>query len=697
MEKFKLNHFAARVVSIAVLLVAFSPAVMAGQEFRVLSPDGLTYLNVKLADGRLTYNAGYRTVVKAKKKGAVPDTLDVPMVLESPLGIYTSVGDLSKDLEYIQQESPERYNHTNEYTLRQGKQSKISSEENDLFLIFTNPEAKAKKLMMMVGFRVFNNNIAYSYRIMQGAGSQTTAIVVTGEASGFRLPTDATAFICPQSDPMVGWMQTKPSYEEGYIWDEPITKRSNYGHGWTFPCLFHEGDKGWLLISETGVSSSYCGSHLSDATSDGLFTIAFPLEGENNGFGSTGAQLGLADCKISPFDWMTQWTPYRTITFGPTLKPIVETTITWDVVQQLYEPSIDYKGSRNTWSWIIWQDASIIYDDQVKYIDLAASLGWEGCLIDGGWYENIGREGMEKLFAYCKEKGVRPWVWYNSNGGWNNAPQSARQCMHNSIVRKQEMKWLHDGGVAGIKVDFFGGDKQETMRLYEGILSDANDFGIQVIFHGCTLPRGWEKMYPNYCSSEAVLASENLYFSQGFCEMEARHACLHPFVRNTTASMEYGGTVLQKRLHREPGRGNTRRTSDVFELATAIAFQSCGQNFALTPRNLTEQPQFEIDFMKQVPTTWDETCFIDGYPGKYVVMARRHADRWYLIAMNAEKEAKTLTLEPGVLSGFSAEKAVLLTDGPDGQMPQQEPLQLDKKGRVTLTIQSQCAAVICMK
>ena len=690
----KISH-----ILVAVAIAAFSSAspVRAQQTFRVLSPDGLTYLNVKLADGSLTYSAGYRTLVKAKKKGAVPDTLDVPMVLESPLGLYTSIGDLSKGLEYVPQESPERYSHTNEYTLRQGKQSKINSEENDLMLMFTTPEAKAKKLMMMVAFRVFNNNIAYSYRIMQGAGSQTTAIVVTGEASGFRMPTDATAFICPQSDPMVGWMQTKPSYEEGYIWDEPITKRSGYGHGWTFPCLFHEGDKGWVLISETGVSSSYCGSHLSDATSDGLFTIAFPMEGENNGFGSTGAQLGLADCNISPYDWMTQWTPYRTITFGPTLKPIVETTISWDVVQPLYEPSIDYKGSRNTWSWIIWQDASINYDDQVKFIDLAASLGWEGCLIDGGWYENIGRKGMEKLFAYCKEKGVRPWVWYNSNGGWNNAPQSARQCMHNSIVRKQEMKWLRDGGVAGIKVDFFGGDKQETMRLYEGILSDANDYGIQVIFHGCTLPRGWERMYPNYCSSEAVLASENLYFSQGFCEMEARHACLHPFVRNTTASMEYGGTVLQKRLHREPGRGNTRRTSDIFELATAIAFQSSGQNFALTPRNLTEQPQFEIDFMRQVPTTWDETRFIDGYPGKYVVMARRHADRWYLIAMNAEQGPKTLTLQPRELNGFSLDKAVLLTDGPDGQTPQQEPLTLDKKGCVTVTLQPQCAALIYTK
>ena len=668
----------------STLLFMLPFSMMAQQEYRVLSPDGLTYLNVKLADGRLTYNAGYRTVVKAKKKGAVADTLDVPMILESPLGLYTSVGDFSKGLEYRPMpKNVERLNQKHEYTLRQGKQSKISSEENTLLLCFTNPEAKAKKLVMWVLFNVFNNNIAYCYRICQEQGSQTSAIVVTGEASGFRLPTDATAFICPQSDPMIGWMQTKPSYEEGYIWDEPITKRSGYGHGWTFPCLFHEGDKGWVLISETGVSSSYCGSHLSDATSDGLFTIAFPMEGENNGFGSTGAQMGLADSKVSPYERDTQWTPYRTITFGPTLKPIVETTITWDVVEPLYEPSIDYKGSRNTWSWIIWQDASINYDDQVKFIDLAASMGWEGCLIDGGWYENIGREGMEKLFAYCKQKGVRPWVWYNSNGGWNNAPQCARQCMHNSIVRKKEMKWLHDNGVAGIKVDFFGGDKQETMRLYEGLLSDANDFGIQVICHGCTLPRGWEKMYPNYCSSEAVLASENLYFSQGFCDMEARHACLHPFVRNTVGSMEYGGTVLQKRLHKEPGKGNTRRTTDVFELATAIVFQSSGQNFALTPRNLTEQPQFEIDFMKQVPTTWDETRFIDGYPGKYVVLARRHADNWYIAALNAQKEPLNLTLN---INGYHV-KTLLVDEAP-------QPMNPDKKGNLNITIQPSSGAVL---
>ncbi len=674
-----------------LLLFIISLSVSAQQTTRVLSPDKLTYLDVKFADGQLSYSAGYRTVVKAKKKGVKADTLDVPMILDSPLGVYTNVADFSKDLTLVETlRSEGTIKHS--YHLRQGKQSEINSEENGFGLVLTTPQRRNGGVLMAIQFAVFNNNIAYRYRFLQGG--ETGAIVVTGEASGFRLPTDATAFICPQSDPMIGWKRTKPSYEEGYIWDEPITKRSNYGHGWTFPCLFHEGDKGWVLISETGVSGSYCGSHLSDATPDGLFTIAFPMEGENNGFGSTGAQLGLGNCKTSANDEMTGYTPWRTLTFGPSLKPIVETTIAWDVVEPLYEPSIDYRGSRNTWSWILWQDPSINYDDQVKFIDLAAALGWEGCLIDGGWYENIGREGMERLFAYCKQKGVRPWVWYNSNGAWNDAPQCARQAMHNPIVRKKEMKWLRDNGVAGIKVDFFAGDKQETMRVYEGLFSDANEYGIQVICHGCTLPRGWERMYPNYCSSEAVLASENLYFSQDFCNMEARHACLHPFVRNTTASMEYGGTVLQKRLHKEPNKGNTRRTSDIFELATAIVFQSSGQNFALTPRNLTEQPQFELDFMRQVPTTWDETCFLDGYPGKYVVMARRNGNRWYLAAMNAEPAAKTLTIEPGVLSGFAADKAVLLTDGADGQTPQQQPLKLDKKGRLTLTLQPQCAAVI---
>ena len=651
---------------VALAVTSITSTQAQDNKVRLLSPDRLTYLEVSIDNGNATYTAGLRNVTGN-------DTIDVPMVLQSPLGLITNAADFSTGLTA---ETMTAYATpiSVDYSLRQGKQSQIHTAYNRIDVTLKNADGKK----FNVAFRLFNNNIAFRYEIPQQG--ETAAIVVESETTGFRLPTDATAFICPQSDPMIGWKRTKPSYEEEYIWDAPITTPSRYGHGWTFPCLFHEGDNGWVLISETGVSSDYCGNHLSELTDGNLFQIAFPMEGENNGFGSTGAQIGLPNS-----------TPWRTITMGQTLKPIVETTIPWDVVEPLYEPTRDYKGSRNTWSWIIWQDASINYDDQVKFIDLASNLGWEGCLIDGGWLTNIGREGMERLFAYCAEKGVKPWVWYNSNGGWNDAPQCAKQCMHNPIVRKQEMRWLQQHGVAGIKVDFFAGDKQETMRLYEAILSDANDYGIQVIFHGCTLPRGWERMYPNYVGSEAVLASENLYFSQGFCDMEARHACLHPFVRNTVGAMEYGGTVLQKRLHREQGKGNTRRTSDVFELATAIAFQCCGQNFALTPRNLTEQPQFEIDFMKVVPTTWDETQLIDGYPGKYLVLARRHGEKWYVAVMNSETAAKKIQF---TIPEFAGKIITMLNDGKDGQTPNKAELKVDKRGRITLTLQPQCAAVL---
>ena len=182
------------------------------------------------------------------------------------------------------------------------------------------------------------------------------------------------------------------------------------------------------------------------------------------------------------------------------------------------------------------------------------------------------------------------------------------------------------------------------MRLYEDILSDANDHGISVIFHGCTIPRGWERMYPNYVGSEAVLASENLVFGQAFCDAAAFNATLHPFIRNAVGCMEYGGTVLNHRLNRGNDGGTTRRTTDAFELATAILFQNPVQNFALAPNNLTDAPAAAIDFMKAVPTTWDETMFIDGYPGKYVVLARKSGNKWYIAGVSAEEKPLKLKL-----------------------------------------------------
>jgi hypothetical protein len=231
--------------------------------------------------------------------------------------------------------------------------------------------------------------------------------------------------------------------------------------------------------------------------------------------------------------------------------------------------------------------------------------------------------------------------------------------MDRSAARRKEMSWMQKTGILGIKVDFFGGDKQKMMQLYEDILTDANDFGIQVIFHGCTLPRGWERMYPNYVASEAVLASENLHFGQGACDAEARNATIHTFIRNVVGSMDFGGSTLNKFYSADNKRGTQRRTSDVYALATAVLFQSSVQHFALAPNNLTDAPQWAIDFMKKVPTTWDEVRFIDGYPGKYAILARRSGDQWYVAGINAEDTPlkTTLTLpmfdKAGMLTVYS--------------------------------------------
>lgn len=126
------------------------------------------------------------------------------------------------------------------------------------------------------------------------------------------------------------------------------------------------------------------------------------------------------------------------------------------------------------------------------------------------------------------------------------------------------------------------------MRLYEAILSDANDCGLMVLFHGCTQPCGWVHMYSNYIGSEAILASENLVFRQHFDDREAFNATLHPFIRNTMGCMEFGGVVLNR--HRPNDGGTIRRTTNVFELATGILFQNPMQFFALTPSNWTNAP-----------------------------------------------------------------------------------------------------------
>ena len=608
-----------------VMAMLLGSSVASAENKQITSPDGKLVVTVADMDGRPSYSVSYDNVLFLKP---------------SPLGMIANIGDFSSGMSLEKNVSTNKIDET--YELASIKKSKVHYVANEAVFSFT----QQGKTIYDVIFRISNNDVAFKYKIYpQG---ETLSCVVKQEVTGFVFPDGTTTFLCPQSKPMGGFARTSPSYETSYTADD-VAGKNGWGEGYTFPCLFRNGDNGWVLVSETGVNGGYCASRLL-GHKGGTYTIGFPQEGEANGNGT-----------VSPGIALPGETPWRTITVGKTLAPIVETTVPFDVVKPLYPAKGEYTYGRGSWSWIIGMDGSTNYKEQLRYIDFSAAMGYQSVLVDALWDKQIGRDKIEELAKYGKDKGVALYLWYNSNGYWNDAPQTPRGIMDNAIARRKEMKWMQSIGIRGIKVDFFGGDKQMTMQLYEDILSDANEYGLLVIFHGCTLPRGWERMYPNFASSEAVLASENLHFSQGSCDNEAFNATLHPFIRNTVGSMDFGGSALNKYYNADNApRGSRRVTSDVYALATAVLFQSPVQHFALAPNNLTDAPAWAIDFMKEVPTTWDEVRFIDGYPGKYVILARRHGDKWYIAGVNAQKE--TLKLKVNLPMFSNGEKVRLFSD-----------------------------------
>lgn len=612
-------------ILLAAVALLTAPGAMAQQ---VASPDGKLKVDVSAPNGNPMYSVVYEN-----------DTV----IRNSALGLETSIADMSKNLKITSAGDVKAVSES--YSLPNSKKSVISYNANERVYTFANSQgAPAFDLVMHVD----NNNVAFKYVVhaQQGKGNPLVSCLVNNEATTYTLPKGTTTFICPQMQPQTGFAQTAPSYETNYEFDDQMGK-NGWGRGYTFPALFKETSADnstiWVMLCETNVGGNYCGSRIECSSADS-YKIAYPEAAEFGGVGTSAPGLMLRNTSNKYHQDIDDWgnaTPWRTITIGKnTLAPVAETTIMWDLVKPQYEAKFDYKYGRSAWSWIIRMDGSCNYDEQKEYVDFAAAMGWEYLLVDAFWDSNIGHDRMEELSKYAQSKGVGLFLWYNSNGYWNNAFQSPRGFMHREITRRREMAWMQKAGIKGIKVDFVGSDKQQTMQMYEDILADANDYGIMVVFHGCTIPRGWERMYPNFVSCEAVRASENMAFSQYDNDIDSRSASVHPMLRNAIGNMDFGGSTLNKYYRKSNDGGSKRVTSDVFALATAILLQAPVQNFAMAPNNLTDAPAWAVDFMKKVPVKWDDMKFIDGYPGKYAVLARKSAGKWYLVAVNGDNVNK---------------------------------------------------------
>lgn len=652
----------------SLLILLFSSVFCSAQT----SPDGKLAVEINCENGKPTYSVYYN---------------DILCIEKSPLGLKTNLGDFTDGLMLRSMSMVKKAEA--DYKLCNIKRSENHYEANYRQYTFS----KGMDNVLAVTFMVSNNNIAFRYKVLPK--KETLCCVIDDEATGFAMPEGTTTFMCPQMGEMTGFARTAPSYETHYDADAEMGK-NGWGGGYTFPCLFKETKDGkpiWVLVSETGTVGNYCGCKLVNVK-DGLYKVGFPSMKENNGYGTNNVQATL------PFE-----TPWRTITIGESLKPIVETTITWDVlaakdpqnevIAQIHEDISKELHGRGAWSWIIANDESCNFKTQKEYIDFAAAMGWESLLIDAQWDRQIGRDSIEVLANYGKEKGVALYLWYNSNGKWNDAPQTPRNCLDNAYERRKEMQWMKRIGIRGMKVDFFGGDKQCTMQLYHDILKDAMEYQLLVIFHGCTLPRGWEYLYPSYAASEAVRASENLHFSSGECEREAMDATFLPFLRNTVGSMDFGGSTLNwyyNPLNSKEMWGGHRVTSDVFALATSVLFQSPVQHFAMAPNNLTDAPTWAVDFMKTVPTTWQDIRFIDGYPGKYVVLARKSMEgKWYVTAVNGQKEPLKVNIP---LDMFKSGQTVTMYSDDAKLQGSKKALKVSKKQQISVTIPVNGACLI---
>lgn len=683
---------------LSALLIMGTCATMQAQE--MTSPNGQLKVTLGCENGVANY-----TVVLDQ------DTV----ICKSPLGLKTSIGNYTEKLK-LKSATAEPKVVSENYSLPQSKIANISYTANEYTFTFTQeqrvrqrpgqqqqPQTRDANVFDVV-FHIDNNNVAFKY-VLYTQGDRKSCLV-ENELTAYTFPTGTTTFLCPAMTPQTGFARTAPSYETFYEYDAPMGK-NGHGRGFTFPAMFkvkaplsspqggktQKGKKGaaaaesqiWVMLNETNIGGNYCGGRLE--CKDNVYTLAYPEATEFGGVGTSAPGLMLDNRELAS-------TPWRTITVGRTLAPLAETTIQWDLVKPQYEAKYDYKYGRSAWSWIIRMDASCNYDEQKEYVDFAAAMGWEYLLVDALWDTNIGYERMEQLSKYAQSKGVELFLWYNSNGYWNDAPQGPRGKMHRMIDRRKEMQWMQKAGIKGIKVDFVGSDKQQTMQMYEDILADANECGIMVIFHGCTLPRGWERMYPNFISCEAVRASENLAFGQNDNDIEALAATIHPVLRNAVGNMDFGGSALNKRYSKGNDRGTTRKTSDVYALATAVLFQTPVQNFAVAPNNLTDAPAWAIDFMKKVPVMWQDMKFISGYPGKYVELARQAANgKWYVAGINAQDATMTVTYN---LDGMFKPGQEVTVYSDDAQLQgSKKTVKTNKKNEITVTIPKNGGVVIC--
>jgi hypothetical protein len=495
---------------------------------------------------------------------------------------------------------------------------------------------------MLTGKRRHCTNKANEYR----SGALTLRVYNDGIAFRYANKTGNTVYSIPEGTRR--WMQQWCDSYEGFF---PLTttykvepvpsytgiSKSDEGwnNRWGYPALLEPVKDVFVLLTEANIERGQSASCLFN---DGELFRVVPAE----------------QYAVSASDH----TPWRVAVVGK-LADVVESTLVTDVS----EPS---KIAKTSWiqpgvaSWIYWayNHGSNDYDIICKYVDMAVTLHLPYVLIDAEWDEMKNGKTIEDAVAYAKEKGVRPLIWYNSSVGWVNGAPGPKFRLNKAEDREKEFAWCERIGVAGVKIDFFSGDNQRNMDYCQDLLESAARHHLLVNFHGATIPRGWQRTWPNLMTTEGVYGAEWYNNVPTFTSQAARHNATLPFTRNVIGPMDYTPCAFSDSQH-------PHITSPAHELALTVLFESGLQHLADRPESFLSQPQQVQDFLGALPTAWDETRYVSGYPGESVVLARRSGKTWYVAGINGSDSPQSLVLAKDFLKG-SVRQMTLFADNEQG-------------------------------
>lgn len=561
---------------------------------------------------------------------------DSLVVESSRLGIVRDDCDFSKNVKLLSVSAVKEIKE--EYQLKAGKQLDCLNEYKEITL---NMESREKVPFQLI-IRAYDDGVAFRYGF-PAADGQTH--VITNELTEFAVPVGGKAWIHPYD-----WNERhKPSYEQYSENEIDIRSECKLGRGWAFPLLFHTNGV-WMMITEASLDGSYPATHVDNSGREAAYKIRFPEIEEP-----------IVPDAVEPVSTLPWYTPWRTIIVGRELNTIFRTKM----VSHLNPPSVIkdeswIKAGRSSWSW--WYEGATTqdYKEQIRYVDFSKEMGWEYLLIDAGWQKMKNGGMTEDVVAYANNKGVGIWLWYHSGAGRKNDSLPRHRIMSDSLLRRAEMSRISKLGVKGIKVDFFDTDKQEIIKLYPAILKDAAEYKLMVNLHGATLPRGFERTYPNMMTTEAIRGAETLG-RQERCDRAAIHNATVPFTRNVVGSMDYTPVTFSNKIRQ--GVTAYRQTTMAHQLALAVVFESGFQCFADRAEAYKALPDEPKQFLKEVPAAWGESRLLAGYPSDLAVVARRKGDTWFIGGISGKAAKREVFFElPEACIGKSF---TLIMDGAD--------------------------------